>query len=157
MFNFLYIVAMRINSTFLRARTFTNDILIFPFPHKYKSPKELTFFFPLFFCSMLFGNFFVYLAFRGKANIGEHDRFLVSTVLSVVCGVGCILMNLIRPALSTSGHVLPQRSVGPVQAFVEAITLIGRREMALLCLTFFYTGKFFIPHKSTWTFCVNLN
>ena len=89
---------------------------------------------------MLFGNFFVYMAFK-EPTIEQHTRLLVTIVLSAVCGIGCVLMFLLRPAISASGIVLPQRSLGPIQAFVEAVRVMKMKEMALLCITFFYTGK----------------
>ncbi|CAH1389670.1 unnamed protein product [Nezara viridula] len=90
-------------------------------------------------CSMLFGNFFVYMAFN-EPVIEHKTRLLVTIVLSALCGIGCIFMLLLRPAISASGIVVPQRNSGPIQAFVEAVSLMRQKEMALLCITFFYTG-----------------
>ncbi|XP_014290240.1 UNC93-like protein MFSD11 isoform X2 [Halyomorpha halys] len=90
-------------------------------------------------CSMLFGNFFVYMAFNDPV-IEQSTRLLVTIVLSALCGLGCIFMLLLRPAVSASGIVVPQRNAGPIQAFVEAVSLMRQKEMVLLCVTFFYTG-----------------
>jgi len=91
-------------------------------------------------CSMLFGNLFVFFAFQGKTKIDLTTRNLVTIVLSVVCGIGVLILILLRPAVSGSGTEIVKRAIGPIKALKEAFTVISKPEMLLLCVTFFYTG-----------------
>ena len=60
------------------------------------------------FCfSMLFGNLFVYFAFKGEQQIEDHTRVIVYIVLSSVCALGVICMFFLR----TFSIVQDERSV----------------------------------------------
>ncbi|KAK9499697.1 hypothetical protein O3M35_002699 [Rhynocoris fuscipes] len=91
-------------------------------------------------CSLLIGNVYVYEAFEGKTRIDHYTREMVSIVLSVICAIGVVILLLLRPAVSADGNVAINRPIGPIKAFTEAVRLLTRKEMLLLCVTFFYTG-----------------
>ncbi|KAL1117289.1 hypothetical protein AAG570_004615 [Ranatra chinensis] len=91
-------------------------------------------------CSMLFGNFFVYMVFQGKSEIDSSMRKLIFSVLTGICAVGVVVLALLRPALNKDGQTVAKRSVGPIKAFKEAVAMLAKKEMLLLCVTFFYTG-----------------
>ncbi|XP_014252344.1 UNC93-like protein MFSD11 [Cimex lectularius] len=90
--------------------------------------------------SMLYGNCYVFIAFEGKQHIDEHTRNTVTIVLTALSLIGLVFLVLLRPAVSADGEVLARRTVGPIKAFREAMSLLTRKEMIFLCITFLYTG-----------------
>ncbi|XP_061556105.1 UNC93-like protein MFSD11 isoform X2 [Phycodurus eques] len=56
-------------------------------------------------CSLLFGNAFIFLAWRGHERISDKDRQTVFISLTVISLAGCFLFFLIRtPDAEVSGH-----------------------------------------------------
>lgn len=102
--------------------------------------------------SMFFGNIFVYYQFQGKSHIDEATRTLVFSVLIGVGILGFIFLTALRPVqdnvvINASDNEqddeLANRSSssGVVMAFKNSVNLFFTKEMLLLSLTFFYTGK----------------
>lgn len=102
--------------------------------------------------SMFFGNLFVYFQFQGKNHIDEATRTLVFSVLIGVGILGFFFLTALRPIGDTrvvngsdneADDELESSSNGVIIAFKNSINLFFTREMLLLSLTFFYTGKLF--------------
>lgn len=101
--------------------------------------------------SMFFGNLFVFFQFQGKTHIDEQTRTLVFSVLIAVGILGFLFLTALRPVHDTQvSHAndieadddLEKPSNGVVVAFRNSVKLFFTKEMLLLSLTFFYTGKF---------------
>jgi hypothetical protein len=99
---------------------------------------------------MFFGNLFVYFQFQGKTHIDEATRTLVFSVLIGVGFVGFFFLTALRPLEDTrvvsgadveADDELDTPSNGVTIAFKNSINLFMTKEMLLLSLTFFYTGK----------------
>lgn len=102
--------------------------------------------------SMFFGNLFVYFQFQGKNHIDEETRTLVFSVLIGVGILGFFFLTALRPIEDTrvvngsdneADDELESSSNGVIIAFKNSINLFFTREMLMLSLTFFYTGKLF--------------
>lgn len=102
--------------------------------------------------SMFFGNIFVYYQFQGKSHIDEATRTLVFSVLIGVGILGFIFLTALRPVqdnvvINASDNEQDDElanhssSSGVVMAFKNSVNLFFTKEMLLLSLTFFYTGK----------------
>ncbi|XP_041072506.1 UNC93-like protein MFSD11 isoform X1 [Carcharodon carcharias] len=104
--------------------------------------------------SLLFGNLYIYLAWKGEKHISDHNRRTVFTALTVISGVGSVLFLLIRKPASEvlaaeedrcddeSDTVLQpqeQRSQA-IDAFRSAIRIFFTKDMLLLSITIAYTG-----------------
>jgi preprotein translocase subunit SecG len=90
---------------------------------------------------MFFGNLFVYFQFQGKTHIDAHTRLSVFLVLLVIAAIGIIFLLLLRPAQSADGEMVQKDEGGPLNALRRAFALLITKEMILLSITFFYTGK----------------
>jgi hypothetical protein len=99
---------------------------------------------------MFFGNLFVYFQFQGKTHIDEATRTLVFSVLIGVGILGFFFLTALRPLEDTrvvngadneADDELDSSSGGVMIAFKNSIHLFFTKEMLLLSLTFFYTGK----------------
>lgn len=97
---------------------------------------------------MFFGNLFVYFQFQGKAHIDADTRQNVFIVLLVIAAIGIVFLSLLRPAQSADGEMLRKDEGGPMNALKRAFALLITKEMILLSITFFYTGKFTYGMKS---------
>lgn len=103
---------------------------------------------------MFFGNLFVYFQFQGKTHIDVATRNVVFSVLIGVGILGFFFLTALRPIKDTrvingndnevDDDELENSSSGVITAFKNSINLFFTREMLLLSLTFFYTGKLFI-------------
>lgn len=100
--------------------------------------------------SMFFGNLFVYFQFQGKSHIDEATRTLVFSVLIGVGFLGFFFLMALRPIEDTRvvngsdnevDDELNSSSSGVIIAFKNSINLFCKKEMLLLSLCFFYTGK----------------
>jgi len=100
--------------------------------------------------SMFFGNLFVYYQFQGKTHIDQDTRTLVFSVLIGVGILGFFFLTALRPIEPTAvvshdngvdDELERSSSNGVVVAFKNSLTLFFTREMLLLSLCFFYTGK----------------
>ncbi|KAJ1527680.1 hypothetical protein ONE63_007639 [Megalurothrips usitatus] len=89
-------------------------------------------------CSMFFGNIFVTFVFQGKDHIDEDTRRLVFSVLLGVAAVGVVFVLLLRPSVRTTDT--EKRETGPLLALKRAFQLSLTKNMALLSVTFFYSG-----------------
>jgi len=103
-------------------------------------------------CSMFFGNLFVYFQFQGKAHIDAHTRLSVFLVLLVIAAIGIVFLLLLRPAQNTDGEMVQKDEGSPLNALKRAFELLITKEMLLLSITFFYTGKVTCGMKFI-TFC----
>ncbi|XP_077315405.1 UNC93-like protein MFSD11 [Lithobates pipiens] len=106
--------------------------------------------------SMLFGNLYIYIAWKGEASISDRDRRTLFIALTVISLVGTFLFFLIRtPASNTiqlsedddgSSDILESNlpSQGNVSkatdAFVKSLKLSITKEMLLLSVSMAYTG-----------------
>ena len=118
-------------------------------------------FWALFQGSMLFGNLFVYFTFAGSSEITNNLRLIVYGTLTAVGILGALLMLFLpRPlkesdegtrtsenTASASASPAPpsEASVAapkatPLESFLKSIELIKTKQMAILSITFFYTG-----------------
>lgn len=100
---------------------------------------------------MLMGNLFVFFQFQGKDQIDADTRHIVFTVLISVAIVGVIFFCILRRVHNTfeengRDRELDYESNGNsiIGAFVKAIRLFFTRNMLLLCITFLYTGKYYM-------------
>ncbi|XP_078257171.1 UNC93-like protein MFSD11 [Rhinoraja longicauda] len=104
--------------------------------------------------SLLFGNLYIYFAWKGEKHISDYDRRTVYTALAVISLVGSVLFILIRKPVSevqsTENNVSdneheptfrtqeqPSRAVA---AFKSAINIFLTKEILLLSVCIAYTG-----------------
>ncbi|XP_078081645.1 UNC93-like protein MFSD11 [Mustelus asterias] len=104
--------------------------------------------------SLLFGNLYIYLAWKGEKHISDHNRRTVYIALAVISAVGSVLFLLIRKPVSEVLSTEEDRSddecdtvLGPqeqrsqaVEAFRSAIRIFFTNDMLLLSVTIAYTG-----------------
>ncbi|XP_075033850.1 UNC93-like protein MFSD11 [Mixophyes fleayi] len=107
--------------------------------------------------SMLFGNLYIYFAWKGEASISERDRRTVFIALTVISLVGTVLFFLIRTPTSNtsqlreedddeSSEVLEEnafqqsKASRAVEAFTRSLKLSITKEMLLLSVSMAYTG-----------------
>lgn len=110
---------------------------------------------------MFIGNTFVFFAFQGKDKIDSSTRQIVVWTLSVIAGVGLVVMVFFpkppsRVAAPLSGRSdeksieVGQSTTSDVavnsvwNAFKGAVSLFLTQNMLLLCITFVYTGQFIV-------------
>lgn len=99
--------------------------------------------------SMFFGNLFVFFQFQGKSHIDEETRTLVFSVLIGVGILGFFFLTALRPIDDTrvvngneeADDELDKPASGVIAIFKSSVDLFMTRDMLLLSLTFFYTGK----------------
>ncbi|RDD37490.1 UNC93-like protein MFSD11 [Trichoplax sp. H2] len=97
--------------------------------------------------SLLFGNLYVFLQLEGVSIISDEYRYIIYSVLTVVCVIGTLgLLTLRKPKVSEEEE-LPMNigsknasEEGPWQAFMRSIHLLTTKEMLLLSAVFAYTG-----------------
>uniref|UniRef100_V9KM26 UNC93-like protein MFSD11 n=1 Tax=Callorhinchus milii TaxID=7868 RepID=V9KM26_CALMI len=105
--------------------------------------------------SLLFGNLYIYFAWKGEKHISDHDRRTVFIALTVISLVGSLLLFLIRKPNSavllctdepmsdedTENILLSQRGGSKaLDAFKSSIQLFFTKEMLLLSVCIAYTG-----------------
>ncbi|XP_078456266.1 UNC93-like protein MFSD11 [Lampetra fluviatilis] len=107
--------------------------------------------------SMVFGNLYIYVSWKGKTHISDKDRRVLFTALTVISLVGTLVLVLVRKsgtqdsALSDAGdtdepcdqnETTPQRETphGPLQALKNSVKLFFTRNMLLLSVCMAYTG-----------------
>lgn len=101
---------------------------------------------------MFIGNTFVFFAFQGKDKIDSSTRQIVVWTLSVIAGVGLVVMVFFpkppsRVATPLSGRSDEKSDVGVNSiwnAFKGAVSLFLTQNMLLLSITFVYTGQFIV-------------
>lgn len=98
--------------------------------------------------SMFFGNLFVFFQFQGKTHIDQETRTLVFSVLIGVGILGFFFLTALRSVADTqvvnandADDELDNKPIGVVAIFKSSVNLFTTKEMLLLSLTFFYTGK----------------
>ncbi|XP_043570585.1 UNC93-like protein MFSD11 [Chiloscyllium plagiosum] len=104
--------------------------------------------------SLLFGNLYIYLAWKGETHISDHNRRTVYIALTVISGVGSILFLLIRQPVSEVSTAEQNKSDDESDAVLEpqeqrsqaidairsAICIFFTKDMLLLSITITYTG-----------------
>lgn len=93
---------------------------------------------------MFIGNLFVFFKFKGLDTIDKDARTVVIWTLSGVAIVG-LLVLLILPKPKRGNEVdevvAVETPTGPLEALRGAGRLFVTKNMLLLSVTFFYTGK----------------
>ncbi|KAM9296929.1 UNC93-like protein MFSD11 [Gastrophryne carolinensis] len=106
--------------------------------------------------SMLFGNLYIYVAWKGEVSITERDRRTVFIALTVISLVGTVLIFLIR---TPKPHATPMNEEDDanseilesstssdnnlskaLDAFITSLKLSVTKEMLLLSISMAYTG-----------------
>ncbi|GCB66349.1 UNC93-like protein MFSD11 [Scyliorhinus torazame] len=109
--------------------------------------------------SLLFGNLYIYLAWKGEKHISDHNRRTVYIALTVISAVGSFLFLLIRKPVSEepvsevlsteedksddeSDTVLrpPEWRSQAIDAFRSAIRIFFTKDMLFISVTIAYTG-----------------
>uniref|UniRef100_UPI00398F14F6 UNC93-like protein MFSD11 n=1 Tax=Pristiophorus japonicus TaxID=55135 RepID=UPI00398F14F6 len=103
--------------------------------------------------SLLFGNLYIYFAWKGKTHISDHNRRTVFTGLAVISLVGSVLFLLIRKpvtqVLATEDDKSDEPETVPeaqgqvsqaIDAFKSAVRIFFTKEMLLLSVCIAYTG-----------------
>jgi hypothetical protein len=100
---------------------------------------------------MFFGNLFVYITFHGKAHIDESARQLVFSVLIAVAILGLMFLAGLRrveeirvetvESNDENYHEPIESENQMIKIFKSSVRLFLTREMLLLSVAFFYTGK----------------
>lgn len=86
---------------------------------------------------MLFGNIYVYISFTGNSEITNKLRLEVYGVLTAVGILGTIIMVFLpKPQNENSTSTAP----GVLESFVQSVELFKTKRMAIISVTFFYTG-----------------
>lgn len=98
--------------------------------------------------SLFLGNTFVYFVFQGKEKIDEETRLLVFSVLIGVAILGIVFLLCLRSAKvpETISAVDSEDKeieivLTPVEALKNAFRFFFTKDMLLLSVCFFYTGK----------------
>ncbi|XP_068119753.1 UNC93-like protein MFSD11 isoform X3 [Hyperolius riggenbachi] len=106
--------------------------------------------------SMLFGNLYIYVAWKGEAIISERDRRTVFIALTVISLVGTVLFFLIRTPASNAAQLIEDEDgnsdileinsssqsnmTKALDAFIKSLKLSVTKEMLLLSISMAYTG-----------------
>jgi hypothetical protein len=101
---------------------------------------------------MFFGNLFVYITFQGKTHIDQETRTLVFSVLIAVAILGLIFLAGLRRVEETRVETVEsndgdyndretQSENQVIKVFKSSVRLFVTKEMLLLSVAFFYTGK----------------
>lgn len=105
-------------------------------------------FWAMFQMSLFLGNTFVFFVFQGKEQIDESTRHLVFSVLLGVALLGIIFLFCLRPATvpdtvsaTDSDDKEIEIAVTPLEALKNAFRFFFTRDMLVLSVCFFYTGK----------------
>ncbi|KAM4691553.1 UNC93-like protein MFSD11 isoform 2-T2 [Rhinophrynus dorsalis] len=120
--------------------------------------------------SMLFGNLYIYVAWKGEVNISETDRRTVFIALTVISLVGTVLFFLIRTPKSVrsleeeegsdsgyaaEGNTTPQSNLTKaVDAFTQSLKLSISKEMLLLSVSVAYTGLELTFYSGVYGTCI---
>uniref|UniRef100_A0A8D8YGK7 UNC93-like protein MFSD11 n=1 Tax=Cacopsylla melanoneura TaxID=428564 RepID=A0A8D8YGK7_9HEMI len=112
--------------------------------------KNVGLFWVFYMLGMLPGNLIVFFAFKDKRkHIDQSTRRFILTVLSVMMGIGVIIMYFLRrpkerrrapTVASVSGSGVGTNLRGPMRAFRTALRLCVTSEMLWLMLPFCYAG-----------------
>ncbi|XP_018015968.1 UNC93-like protein MFSD11 isoform X1 [Hyalella azteca] len=89
-------------------------------------------------CSMVFGNIFVFVKFRGQEVISADTRFVVFISLTAVSVAGTLVLLLLPKPGSQSGR--SDATSSPAKELMKSFKLFVTKDMLLLSVTFFYTG-----------------
>lgn len=105
-------------------------------------------FWAMFQMSLFLGNTFVYFVFQGKEKIDEDTRLLVFSVLIGVAILGIIFLLFLRSAKvpDTISAIEGEDKeieivLSPLETFKNAVRFFFTKDMVLLSVCFFYTGK----------------
>lgn len=90
--------------------------------------------------SILFGNIFVYMAFRDQTTISDETRYVVYTVLTCVCALGVLLILALRDQ-ANSVVINDGTPTGALSQFLGAVKLSKTPNMILLAFAFLFTGQ----------------
>ncbi|XP_055510184.1 UNC93-like protein MFSD11 isoform X2 [Leucoraja erinacea] len=104
--------------------------------------------------SLLFGNLYIYFAWKGEKHISDYNRRTVYTALTVISLVGSVFFILIRKPISevqSTENNVPDDEHEPlirtqeqpsqaVAAFKSAINIFLTKEILLLSVCIAYTG-----------------
>ncbi|XP_048410878.1 UNC93-like protein MFSD11 isoform X3 [Stegostoma tigrinum] len=104
--------------------------------------------------SLLFGNLYIYFAWKGETHISDHNRRTVYIALTVISGMGSVLFFLIKQPVSEVSSIEQDKSddesdiiLRPqeqrsqaIDAIRSAICIFFTKDMLLLCITIAYTG-----------------
>ncbi|XP_053565544.1 UNC93-like protein MFSD11 [Bombina bombina] len=120
--------------------------------------------------SMLFGNLYIYVAWKGEVNISERDRRSVFIALTVISLVGSVLFFLIRKPESfdiqdedrtsdssqiMDGNTAAQSNISKaVGAFTRSLKLSVTKEMLLLSVSMAYTGLELTFYSGVYGTCI---
>ncbi|KAL1457697.1 hypothetical protein WDU94_007895 [Cyamophila willieti] len=112
--------------------------------------KNVGLFWIFYMLGMLPGNLIVFFAFKDKRkHIDQSTRRSILTILSVMMGIGVIIMYFLRrpkdrrrapTVASVSGSGVGTNLRGPMRAFRTSLRLCVTREMLWLMLPFCYAG-----------------
>uniref|UniRef100_A0A3Q3D2M0 Major facilitator superfamily domain containing 11 n=1 Tax=Hippocampus comes TaxID=109280 RepID=A0A3Q3D2M0_HIPCM len=115
-------------------------------------------------CSLLFGNLFIFFAWRGHEHISDKDRQTVFISLTVISLVGCFLFFLIRkpdaeaeiaPGDESEAPLLPSDSDNVTLCSpVRACKMLVTKEMLLLSLSIAYTGVELTFYSGVYGTCI---
>lgn len=89
---------------------------------------------------MFFGNIFVYFQFQDE-HLSLSTINVVFIVLGIVSAVGIGFLCTLRPAKLFNNDMTPHTEKGTLEALKTSFKLFTTKEMLLLVVTFFYTGK----------------
>ncbi|XP_063315041.1 UNC93-like protein MFSD11 [Pelobates fuscus] len=122
--------------------------------------------------SMLFGNLYIYVAWKGEVVISETDRRSVFIALTVISLVGTVLFFLIRTpsssrsqsqeddggsdsGLSAEGNMSSQSNTSrALHAFTRSMKLSVTKEMLLLSVSMAYTGLELTFYSGVYGTCI---
>uniref|UniRef100_A0A4W3JMP2 UNC93-like protein MFSD11 n=1 Tax=Callorhinchus milii TaxID=7868 RepID=A0A4W3JMP2_CALMI len=91
--------------------------------------------------SLLFGNLYIYFAWKGEKHISDHDRRTVFIALTVISLVGSLLLFLIRKPNSAVLLCTDEpMSDEDTENILFSIQLFFTKEMLLLSVCIAYTG-----------------
>lgn len=91
---------------------------------------------------MLLGNTFVTYALYDKNDFDESTRTFIYTVLIAVSVFGTLIFLLLRSPVSSEGIVNERKkTISSIQEIKNTMSLFLTKDMRLLNITFFFTGK----------------